>query len=431
MAISPENNVKLRDAFGVGRDVPLNYVNRPDVDEKFVESLTRDKHVVIYGSSKQGKTTLRRHCLQESDHIVVSCINTMSLSDLNGAVLKAAGYRIEQTLTKTVGGAWKYGVEFAGEGKVPFVVKASGKGSAGHESSNTTAEVSNRLEIDLSDVNDVIIALDEIKFTKFIILEDFHYLGADTQRSFSFSLKAYHENSKLCFIIVGVWREKNRLIYYNGDLTNRVVSIDADSWSDQQLREVVTAGEQLLNVTFDFRMINHLIKHSADAVALVQEGCFKVCERAGIVETQKINKDIGAGYDAEAIIREIVNDQAGRYMAFITNFSEGFQPTPLEMYKWLTYAVLVSSATDLESGLRRAQVAATIKAKHPEGSKLNEGNITQALQNAASLQVQKSIRPIIFDYDQTTRVLTVVDRSFLIWLAHQDRAELLREIGVN
>ncbi len=426
-----ENVVHLREAFGVGRDVPLNYVARPAVDGKFIESLTRDKHVVIYGSSKQGKTTLRRHCLEENDYVVVSCLNPMSLADLNGAILKAAGYRIEQTQTKTVGGAWKYGAEFAGEGKVPFLAKASGRGTIARETNDKTDVVTRRLEIDLNDVNDIVTALREVAFKKFIILEDFHYLGADTQRSFSFSLKAYHENSDFCFIVVGVWREKNRLIYYNGDLTNRVVSIDADSWSKNQLHEVVTAGEQLLNVTFDRTMIHALIEHSADAVALVQEGCFKVCERAGIFQTQEVNKEIGAGFDAEAIVREIVNDQAGRYMAFITNFSEGFQQTDLEMYKWLTYAVLVSSHEDLERGLRRAQIAATIKAKHPEGARLNEGNITQALQNAASLQVQKSIRPIIFDYDQTTRVLAVVDRSFLIWLAHQDRKELMNEIGVN
>ena len=425
-----EHVVKLRDAFGVGREVPLNYVTRPEVDGKFIESLTRDKHVVIYGSSKQGKTTLRRHCLQESDYIVVSCLNTMSLSDLNGAILKAAGYRIEQAQTRTVGGAWKYGAEFAGEGKVPFVAKVSSKGALERETNDKTDVVAHKLEIDLNDVNDVITALNEINFKKFIILEDFHYLGAETQRSFWFSLKAYHENSSLCFIVVGVWREKNRLIYYNGDLTNRVVSIDADSWSERQLREVVTAGEQLLNVTFDPVLISELVRHSADAVALVQEGCFKVCEMAGIFETQVDNKLIGAGVNAEAIIREIVNDQAGRYMAFITNFSEGFQQTDLEMYKWLTYAVLVSPNDDLENDLRRAQIAATIKQKHPEGAKLNEGNITQALQNTASLQVTKSIRPIIFDYDQTTRVLTVVDRSFLIWLAHQSREELMAEIGL-
>lgn len=430
MAESLRKVVNVRDVFGVGREVPLNYITRPNVDAKFVESLTRDKHVVIYGSSKQGKTTLRRHCLQDDDCIVVSCLNTMSLADLNGAILKAAGYRIVQTQTKTIGGAWKYGAEFVGEGNVPFVTKVSGKGTLARETNEKTDVVTRRLEIDLNDVNDVITALREINFKKFIILEDFHYLGADIQRAFSFSLKAYHENSDLCFIIVGVWREKNRLIYYNGDLTNRVVSIDADNWSRDQLRQVVTAGEELLNIKFDPTMIDELIKHSADAVALVQEGCFRICEKAGIVQTQERMKEIEAKYDMKAIVREIVNDQAGRYMAFITNFSEGFQQTDLEMYKWLTYAVLVSSNEDLERGLRRAHIATTIKGNHPEGVRLNEGNITQALQNAASLQVQKSIRPIIFDYDQTTRVLTVVDRSFLIWLTHQDRNELMAEIGV-
>ena len=95
------------------------------------------------------------------------------------------------------------------------------------------------------------------------------------------------------------------------------------------------------------------------------------------------------------------------------------------------FAVLTSPNDDLESGLRRGQVSAAIKSKHPSGKQLNEGNITQALQNCASLQVTKSIRPIILDYDQTTKVLNVVDRSFLLWLAHQDRNELISELGIG
>jgi hypothetical protein len=355
----------------------------------------------------------------------------MTLSELNGAILKAAGYRIEQTQTKTVGGAWKYGVEFAGEGKVPFVAKASGKMVVNRESNDKIDLNSKRLEIDLNDVNDIVLSLREIDFRKYIILEDFHYLHGDTQRSFSFSLKAFHENSGLCFIVVGVWREKNRLIYYNGDLTNRVVSIDADVWTEAQLREVIVAGEQLLNVKFNEEAIDSLLEHTSDGVALVQESCYRICEIAGILETQEVRREIGADINAETIVREIVNDQAGRYLAFITNFSEGFQQTDLEMYKWLTYSVVKSSIEELEAGLRRAQVSSIVKSKHPEGEKLNEGNITQALQNTASLQVQKGIRPIIFDYDQTTRVLAVVDRSFLIWLAHQNRTELIAELGIS
>jgi hypothetical protein len=166
-------------------------------------------------------------------------------------------------------------------------------------------------------------------------------------------------------------------------------------------------------------------------VSLVQEACYKICEKDGVTQTQETYRETGVDVDGRELIKEIVNEQAGRYGAFITNFSEGFTQTEYEMYKWLAYVVLVTDIQELERGLRRSQVSTLIKGSHPMKDQLNEGNITQALQNAASLQVLKSIRPIIFDYDQTTRVLNVVDRSFLIWLAHQDRAELLEELGIN
>src|SRR6266545_456935 len=62
----------MADVFGIARDVPANYVTRPDVDGKFIESLTRDKHVVVFGSSKQGKTCLRKYNLVEGDYIPTS-----------------------------------------------------------------------------------------------------------------------------------------------------------------------------------------------------------------------------------------------------------------------------------------------------------------------------------------------------------------------
>ncbi len=57
------------EVFGVGRDLPLNYVSRDMVDTKFVESLGNQKHIVIYGSSKQGKTSLRKKWLTDEDYV--------------------------------------------------------------------------------------------------------------------------------------------------------------------------------------------------------------------------------------------------------------------------------------------------------------------------------------------------------------------------
>lgn len=43
------------EVFGVSRDLPLNYVVRENVDTKLIDNLARGSHIVIYGSSKQGK----------------------------------------------------------------------------------------------------------------------------------------------------------------------------------------------------------------------------------------------------------------------------------------------------------------------------------------------------------------------------------------
>jgi len=66
-----ESNV-LDDVFGISRDIPKNYVVRESVDGALVNALARDKHIVIYGSSKQGKTCLRKYNLRKEEHLVVT-----------------------------------------------------------------------------------------------------------------------------------------------------------------------------------------------------------------------------------------------------------------------------------------------------------------------------------------------------------------------
>src|SRR5262249_16484903 len=105
---------KTADVFGVSRDVPVTYVERDHVDDKLLDNLTRDRHVIIFGSSKQGKTCLRRHCLDDEDYILVQCQNTWDLSKLSEAILKAAGYDVEISRSLT------------SEGKAKLQVKAKG-----------------------------------------------------------------------------------------------------------------------------------------------------------------------------------------------------------------------------------------------------------------------------------------------------------------
>jgi AAA+ ATPase superfamily predicted ATPase len=225
--LHPEKIYTTDEVFGISRDLPLNYADRTNVDEKLIENLTRERHIVIYGSSKQGKTSLRKHCLQESDYTVVQCSNKWGIEDILANILKRAGFKITQSEKKTI----------SGKNKILASLSASlfGVGSKieGEKESSESAETTQaEFELDPSDVNDVIAALRTIDFNKYIVLEDFHYLSTEAQKDFSVALKAFHEASKICFIIVGVWLEENRLIVFNGDLTGRLIAIDADRWTE-------------------------------------------------------------------------------------------------------------------------------------------------------------------------------------------------------
>jgi len=403
----------------------MNYVVRKAVDASFIDSLARDKHIVIYGSSKQGKTCLRKHCLRDSDYITVHCSNKWSLADLHANILKRAGYELTVTSTVASSGNRKLSAKFgAAIGGVGIGVEG------GKETGTQTEVVTKSLELDADDVNDVIAALEQVKFGQFIVLEDFHYLPTETQKQFSVSLKALHENSRYTFIIIGVWLEENRLSVYNGDLTGRITAINADAWSSDELQEVIKAGEVLLNIEFPEEFCNQLIDASQGSVYVLQEACYMACTNAGFFHTADQLTAIGAGVNVAELVKSVVDQSKGRYNSFLVSFADGFQTTNLELYRWLLLPVLITPPSELEKGLRLSQINKYLTANHPHGGNLNPGSVTQALQYSASLQVKKDIKPIVLDYDQSNLRLNVVDRGFLIWLRYQRVKDLLDLIGL-
>ena len=192
----PEVVHRTDDVFGISRDLPLNYQERETADRVLVDSLTRNRHIVIYGSSKQGKTSLRKHCLNLEDYITVHCSNKWQLGDLHAAILKKCGYEITLSNNRSSAGKQKI---FASLTAGFLGARASGGAEAERELRQATETAP--LEIAPEDVNDIISALNKINFTKYIVLEDFHYLPIETQKDFAVALKAFHENSRLCFLV--------------------------------------------------------------------------------------------------------------------------------------------------------------------------------------------------------------------------------------
>lgn len=411
---------KTKDVFGIQRDLPLNYIVR-EADKILVDSLDRSHHVVIYGSSKQGKTSLRKRNLQEDQYIIVHCSNKWDIDQIHNNLLKQAGYELTLSESLTTSGKAKVKATFGWN----LFTKAEAEAEA--EAGREKEKITKTLDIDIEDVNDIIKALEEIKFDKIIVLEDFHYLKPETQKDFAIALKAFHENSKFTFLIVGVWLEENRLIALNGDLAGRVKSVNADAWTNEELNRLINDGEYLLNVTFDDETKKKLIAESLQNVYVVQEVCYHLCIENKINQTHEGDQFQLDCSKLENFLDQVVSQHSGRYNKFISSLIEGFQPTELEMYKWILFAIIKAEESDLNSGLRRSELNEVIIQKHPRGGDLNPGNLTQALTSIASLQVRSGITPIIIDYDSTSKKINIVDKGFIIWLHNQDINEILKE----
>ena len=111
-----------------------------------------------------------------------------------------------------------------------------------------------------------------------------------------------------------------------------------------------------------------------------------------MVRTGDEHLTVGERTSAVDLIKAVVDEQGARYRGFLMSFAEGFQQTELEIPKWIVFAVLSFPISQLENGIQLRELSRRIKDHHPRGDELNNGNITQALQSASSLQSKKGIQ---------------------------------------
>jgi hypothetical protein len=210
------------------KGVPSTYVSRPYVDDEFLSALGGDKLIVVFGSSKQGKSSLRKKHLDPKSYVTIQCTSSTTREKLYEMILKEAGARINVTETRARGTHHTIKVTLGAEGRF-IVAKAKGDMGGERESTEESQAVTRTLEIDPSDPNDVIRVLREADFERAVFIEDFHYLDNKTQEAIAADLKVFYEQADLHLIIVGVWLGRDRLTHLNGDLDGRTTYIECGS----------------------------------------------------------------------------------------------------------------------------------------------------------------------------------------------------------
>src|SRR3989442_11375970 len=94
---------KCEEVFGVSISRVLSYIQRAAVDDRFVEALKADKQIVVYGSSKQGKTSLVQEYLPYEKQIVVRLTPKTQISDIYASILRQLGIQLKSGSTEVSG----------------------------------------------------------------------------------------------------------------------------------------------------------------------------------------------------------------------------------------------------------------------------------------------------------------------------------------
>jgi hypothetical protein len=420
---------KTSEVYGVSNEEVLSYIEREDVDDLFMNGISENKHIIVFGSSKQGKSALVNKHLSEDKLVRINCVPKSQPSDIYKSILRQLDveFDLETTTQTSIGFGGKGGLK--AKVKIPLVVDVEGELGGQADRKKETTVKTQTIEYNLELPQDISEILKKIGFEYRIVLENFHYLDEETQRELAFHLRNF-EDYNVLFVILGIWREKNRLAQYNGDLQDRLIEIPVEPWLRNDFKRVVKEGEPLLNVNFD-EVLERISGESFDSIGVFQELCKECCFSAGVRETKEETVTIKDSHLDEAIQKKL-GDYSGRHIRSIESFiqqkTKSSEKTPLFLAYYFVTVLLSQEFEDVVTGMKRKEIQESIQKVHHRPEDVRASDISNFLHNIKDSQLKKNITPPIFDYDLSIRTLKIIDSTFYFFLRNYDCAELLEEL---
>ncbi len=414
--------IKTQRVYGVSNEYVDSYISRDDVDADFVNGLESNKHIVVYGSSKQGKSSLIRQHILEDRKIEIECSPRTTIIDIYKSLLRQLNVVIEESTSTTKGREIGGKVTAKAKLKIPFF--GSGDAEAEGSALGTSEKTKNfkNVEYDLSLPQDISEVVAQCNFKGRIVIENFHYLPMHVQQDLSYDLRTF-EDKNILFVILGIWRERNRLTQFNGDLVDRIIEVPVEPWEKDDFINVIKEGEPILNVSFE-KISENLIKNANNSIGVLQELCKYSCLRAGVTQTNHNDTVILEQKHLDEAINIKVGDYSSRHMRCLEEFVSG-DDTKLNLPYFFLKVILESDIEDLESGLRKADIENIINKLQDKDKITRQTDYNRFFNNLVDYQLKRHISPPLFDFDKGGQKIKIIDSTFIFFIRHKNRKELM------
>jgi hypothetical protein len=124
-----------------------------------------------------------------------------------------------------------------------------------------------------------------------MLIDDFHYIDdRETKKSIVQSLKGAIED-KVPVCVAFVTHRGETLQELVSDIDDRIMTIPVQPWTTAELKEIVSKGQQHLNVKFSEKLKQRLAESAVKSPMIMQRLCESACEVAGITGTRDPNRD--------------------------------------------------------------------------------------------------------------------------------------------
>lgn len=274
-----ETSILTGQVYGISNDYIDSYINRADVDAEFLDGLESNKHIIVYGSSKQGKSSLIRNHVIDDKKIIIECSPRHRLIDIYKSLLRQLNVEILETTTIENGLEVNGRASVKAKLRIPFITEAEANVAADGKVSRKKIYSYKQVEYDLSLAQDISEIIEESNFAGRIVIENFHYLSMDSQKDLAYDLRTF-DDKNILFIILGIWKERNRLTQFNGDLTDRLIEVPVEPWKNEDFLAVIKEGEPSLNVSFE-KICSNIIANANGSIGVLQELCKYTCIMQG------------------------------------------------------------------------------------------------------------------------------------------------------
>lgn len=271
----------LHDVFTPTSIAKINYIERKQVNKKIVSSLMMPgKQIVIFGMSGAGKTTLIRNHLERlyEGEIITPCMNTMTFEEL----LLDAFDQLEKFYCSDSTSSSKKSIEASVQSDY-LLIKSNIKANTEKEDVETLKRLippqltPSRLANFLGEANYC------------WVLEDFHKMPENEKTKLSQIMKIFmdkaDEYKKLKIIALGAVNTGREVVQYDVEMRNRVSEIEVKLMSEIELKEIITNGQNLLNIGFSPKVIEEIVHYSNGIASVCHSLCLYLCEEHGLYET--------------------------------------------------------------------------------------------------------------------------------------------------